>query len=87
MPKDKKPKSSIGETKAAYGARRRSPDWKKQHPKGSFWNPYTLEELVAQQGTKPLTDKDFERPDFWPEGEDVDAFIQAAKGGRYRPRK
>jgi hypothetical protein len=84
MPKDKKPKSMVSESKAAYRTRRRPADWRKKFPKGSFWNPLTLDELIAQQGTKPFRAKEvLDKVEPWPEGEDIEDFIRAAKGDRY----
>lgn len=83
MPEDEKPpEPTASEPKAAYEARSGA-DWKKKHPKGSFWNPLTLDELIEQQGTKPMTEADFVRPDFF-EDEDIDEFVRAATSARYR---
>lgn len=75
----------VKETKAAYRTGRRTADRRKKFPKGSFWNPLTLDELIAQQGTKPFRAKEvLDKVEPWPEDEDIEDFIRAAKGDLLR---
>jgi hypothetical protein len=70
----------IRETAPAYGtlkARGRTPS-------REFWHTPTFKELARSQRIKPLTREALERADFWPEDEDVEEFLKAAKGALYR---
>ncbi len=43
---------------------------------GRFWSPPTLDELVQEQGTRPIVKLQDLRADFWPAEEPVDEFVQ-----------
>ena len=59
-----------------------------QLKKERFINPFfsdpkiSIEELVAQQGVKPIENIDDLKGDFWPEDESVDDFIAAVRQWR-----
>lgn len=81
--KDKKTEPTLQETAPAYKAgakrtRRRKPT----APAWDFWHPPTVEQLIKEQGVKPLTEESFKKADFWPEDQDVEEFIALAKGER-----
>ena len=50
--------------------------------------PYTatghpsIEQLMAEQGTSPITDVSVLRGDFWPEGESVEEFLETLHDSR-----
>lgn len=46
----------------------------------SPWHFDSVAELAAQQGTEPATSVAALKADFWPEDEEVDDFVAAAKG-------
>ena len=46
----------------------------------TFWNrKTTLADLIAKQGSKPITNIDDLKADFWPEGESIDEFIDTVR--------
>src|SRR5262249_39564125 len=89
MPGSDQDKPRVGEAKATYRPRkRRSSDLKKKFPKGSFWNPLTLDELIKQQGTKPFSAQRRAELGAHPKlaDEEFEAFFRAAVGESYRPK-
>lgn len=47
-----------------------------QRQRSRFWNPKTFDELAAEQGVRPIKNLGQLRG-RWPEGEDVDDFLEA----------
>lgn len=41
-----------------------------------FWQPQSIETIVASQQTQPLSDISALKADFWPEDESADDFIE-----------
>lgn len=49
----------------------------------TFWNRKTsLADLIARQGSKPITNIDDLKADFWPEGESIDEFVEMVRRWR-----
>ena len=49
----------------------------------TFWDrKTTLADLIARQGSKPLTRIEDLRADFWPEDESVDEFVESIRRWR-----
>jgi len=47
-----------------------------------FWQPQSIESIVASQQTKPVSDVAALKADFWPEDESADEFIAFIKQQR-----
>jgi hypothetical protein len=54
---------------------------KESTSENNFWKDSTLEEIMAEQGAKPVNSLD-ELYGYWPEGADFDSFYEAAVNSR-----
>ena len=48
---------------------------RKQGAENAFWTPKTLQELIEEQGVKPIDNLDNLKADFWPENETIESFL------------
>jgi hypothetical protein len=56
---------------------------KKDNPYTDFWNPKAdVEDLITQQGVKPISNVDELYGDFWPEDENIEDFLAALREWR-----
>ena len=69
-------KSSISRTKSSGGSRTTA-----RTPARRSWMSFSghpsVEELLAEQGTGPITDVSVLRGEFWPEDESIEDFLEA----------
>jgi hypothetical protein len=47
-----------------------------------FYEHKSLQELIAEQGVKPITNIDQLKGDFWPEEESIEEFIETLREWR-----
>ena len=59
------------------------PEFPRSHRSGSFWSKgRTLEELIRDQGIKPIARLEDMRADFWPENEDIEELVATIRRWR-----
>lgn len=63
------------------------PTQKSSQPEESFWATPSLDEIIAQQGTKPVENLATLQGDFWPENESVEDFLAFLDESRGRKRR
>ena len=51
-------------------------------PVAEFFQSKSLDQIIAEQGVKPITDISILYGDFWPEDENLDDFLAAVKEWR-----
>ena len=62
------------------------PEPAEQNPRGRLAGHPSIEQLRAEQGTKPITDVSELHGDFWPEEESVEEFIATYREWRGHKR-
>jgi hypothetical protein len=56
-------------------------------PRYNFYATPTIEEIIEQQGKKPITDLSVLRGDFWPDDEPIEDFLSALHDWRGHNRQ